>query len=61
MLLGKQVLSYNNNLYILIKTFTDKVGFPINEFKDYFDCDTVLRKEGMLYFCQQIQEAQIIE
>lgn len=61
MLIGKQVISYNDHLYILVKTFKDKEGFPINEFKDYFDCDMVLRKEGILYFCQQIQEAQIIE
>jgi hypothetical protein len=61
MFIGTQVIAFNDNLYQLVKVFREKEGFPINEAKDYYDCDTVLRKEGMLYFCRLIQEAQIIE
>jgi len=28
--------------------------------KEYFLCDTLLRKQGKLYFCRLIEEAEII-
>ena len=61
MFIGTQVLTFNNNLYQLIRTFRDREGFPIEEGKEYYNCDTVLRKDGTLYFCRVIQEAQIVE
>jgi hypothetical protein len=61
MVIGKQIISFNDNLYELVKTFQDKEGFPTTEFKEHYECDTLLKKEGILYFCNLIQEAQIIE
>ena len=29
--------------------------------KQWFNCDTVLRNDGKLYFCDKIQDAEIIE
>ena len=28
--------------------------------REYFRCDTVLRKQGLLYFCRLIKEIEII-
>ena len=28
--------------------------------REYFRCDTVLRKQGLLYFCRLIEEIEII-
>ncbi len=60
MVIGTEVVSYNDNLYQLIRTFHEKADFPVNEAKEYYNCDTVLRKEGRLYFCRLIEEAQVI-
>jgi hypothetical protein len=60
MVIGTQVISYNDNLYQLLRTFHEKADFPVNEAKEYYNCDTVLRKEGRLYFCRLIEEAQVI-
>jgi len=61
MFIGKEVISYNNNLYELVRVFREKENFPITEAKEYYNCDTTLKKEGILYFCRLIEEAQIIE
>ncbi len=61
MFTGKQIIQFNDNLYLLERIFRDKEGFPVEEFKEYYDCDTALRKEGKLYFCKLIEEAQVIE
>jgi protein associated with RNAse G/E len=58
---NKQVIYFNDKVYIVRKTFKDHPDFPTAEAKDYFNCDTVLKKDGILYICEQIQEAQIIE
>ena len=60
MILGTQILHYNNNLYQLIRVFNEKENFPIEEAKEYYNCDTVLRKEGKLYFCTLVEDAQVI-
>lgn len=56
-----EVIHYKGDLYIVKRKFTDHPDFPIQEVKEYFQCDQVLRKEGKLYFCEKIQEAQIIQ
>lgn len=58
---AKQLISYQDSLYIIYRTFRDHPDFPTTEAKTYFRCDTVLRKDGLLYFCRKIEEAQVIE
>jgi hypothetical protein len=61
MTFNKQVISYKDNLYIIQRTFKDHHDFPITEAKEYYFCDTVLRKDGILYLCRIIEDAQVIE
>ena len=56
----KEVIHYKGDLYIVKRKFTDHPDFPTQEAREYFVCDQVLRKEGKLYFCEKIQEAEII-
>jgi hypothetical protein len=56
-----QIISFNDKLYQLVRRFHDRENLPITDMKEYYDCDTVLRKEGFLYFCRLIQEPQLIE
>lgn len=58
---NKEIISYNNNLYEIIRKFKDHFDFPTTQAKKYYVCDTVLRKEGILYICRIIQDAQVIE
>ena len=58
---NREVAAFNNKLYIVVLKFHDYPNFPIAEAKEYYLADTVLRKEGILYICRTIEDAQVIE
>ena len=58
---NKQVIQFDDHYYIVHRTFKDHPDFPTTEAKEYYNCDTILKKEGILYVCRQVQEAQVIE
>ena len=58
---NKQIISFNDKLYIVIRKFRDHPNFPTTEAKEYYLCDTVLKKDGILYICRIIEDAQVIE
>ena len=58
---AKEIVNYKDNLYIVKRKFQDHKDFPIKEAKEVYMCDTALRKNGILYLCQLIEEAEIIE
>ena len=57
----KEVIHYKGDLYIVKRKFTDHPDFPNQEMKEYLLCNLVLRKEGKLYFCEKVQDAEIIQ
>ena len=58
---NKEVVTYKDELYIVKRKFTEHKDFPTTEMREYLLCDLVLRREGKLYFCEQIKQAEIIE
>jgi hypothetical protein len=59
----KQVLNFQNNLYIVERIIRETCIKEqcVMEYKNYLMCDSVLKKDGMYYFVNKIDEAQIIE
>ena len=59
----KEIINANNNLYQLVRVLReDQLKNPNTEdLKEYFLCDTVLRKQGLLYFCRLIEEIEYEE
>ena len=59
----KEIISANGNLYQLIRVLKeDQLKNPVMEdLKKYFLCDTLLRKQGLLYFCRIIEEIEYEE
>ena len=59
----KEIITANNNLYQLIRVLKEnQLKDPNTEdLKEYFLCDTVLRKQGLLYFCRIIEEIEYEE
>ena len=58
-----QYINFNNNLYIVKRTFKLselKQDFDTNIMKQWTMSDTLLKKDGWLYCCETIQEAEII-
>ena len=59
----KEIISANGNLYQLIRILKeDQLKNPnMEDLKEYFLCDTLLRKQGLLYFCRIIKEIEYEE
>ncbi len=58
----KQIIYNNDKAYQLVRVLKeDSLKNPdISLLKEWFLCDTLLRKQGLLYFCRLIEEAEII-
>ena len=59
----KQIITANDNLYQLVRTIREgQLKNPnMEDLKKYFHCDTLLRKQGLLYFCRIIEEIEYEE
>ena len=59
----KEIISANGNLYQLIRVLKeDQLKNPnMEDLKEYFLCNTLLRKQGLLYFCRIIKEIEYEE
>jgi len=58
----KQVINFQDNLYIIKRVLREtniKEEF-VQEYKEWIGCDTVLRKDGIYYFANKINEVQTI-
>ena len=59
----KEIINANGNLYQLIRILREnQLKNPnMEDLKEYFFCDTLLRKQGLLYFCRLIEEIEYEE
>lgn len=61
--IAKQIVDWNGDLYSVkraLKESSIKEEFT-QEYKEYLGADVVLKKNGMYYFVEKINEAQIVE
>lgn len=54
------LLRYNNELYIVLKRIAEDSIKDVTLAKELFGADIALRNNGQLWFCEKIEEAQII-
>ena len=59
----KEIIKANGNLYQLVRVLREnQLKNPnMEDLKEYFLCDTLLRKQGLLYFCRLIKEIEYEE
>ena len=59
----KEIINANGNLYQLVRVLREnQLKNPnMEDLKEYFICDTLLRKQGLLYFCRLIEEIEYEE
>ena len=59
----KEIITANDNLYQLVRVLREnQLKNPnMEDLKEYFICDTLLRKQGLLYFCRLIEEIEYEE
>tara|TARA_R100000781_G_scaffold36348_1_gene25740 strand:+ start:133 stop:324 length:192 start_codon:yes stop_codon:yes gene_type:complete len=59
----KEIITANGNLYQLVRVLKEnQLNNPVMEdLKRYYHCDTLLRKQSLLYFCRLIEEIEYEE
>ena len=58
----KEFIRYNDKLYLIIEIYSEQrvKSDKIQELRELLGCDIVLRKDGLLLYCEQIAEAEVI-
>jgi hypothetical protein len=58
----KEFIRHNDKLYLIVEIYAEQKIKPdkIQELRGLLDCDIVLRKDGLLLYCEQIAEAEVI-
>lgn len=59
--LEKKFINYNDSLYIVKRTIKEESKPIIDDWREHLQADMVLKKEGLFYFLQKVEEAQIVE
>ena len=60
--LVKPVVDFQGTLYIIKRTIKETT-IPeenVQEYKEFLGCDSVLKKEGLYYFVNKIEEVEIV-
>lgn len=58
--IGKHFIRHNDNLYQVIRMYQENRIKSVEGLKEYYQADIALKNNGIMYFCIQIQEAEII-
>jgi len=57
----KEIITVKDSLYIVKRKVKRDLEPVVDVWKEHLHCDTVFHKDEIYYFCQKIDEAQIIE
>lgn len=61
---NRQVIAFNDQLLIIKRRIREshlQSNYEVDVLKEWFRVDMILRKDGFLYLCETIQDAEIIE
>jgi hypothetical protein len=58
----KEFIRYNDKLYLIVEMYAEQKvkQDKIQQLRELLQCDIVLRKDGLLLYCEQIAEAEVI-
>lgn len=57
---GRSYVYHNDVMYYVLRVIKEDHKPIIDTWKEYLMCDTVLKKEGVFYFCQKVIEPEVI-
>jgi hypothetical protein len=57
----KDIIEFGDRKFSLYRTIREFEKIDANILKDYWHCDTVLKKENIYYFCNEIKETEYEE
>ena len=56
----KNYIRVNDNLYEIKRAWPEERIKNVDMVKEWLNVDTVFRKDNVMYFCQLIEEAEIV-
>ena len=56
-----EYVEFGDRLFVLYRKLKDNQKINAEVLKQYWHCDTVLRKDGIFYFCNEIQTIEFKE
>lgn len=59
-----EVLEFKGNQFILVRTLDEDLlveDYSKDDVKDYYKVDTILKRDGVLYLCNRVEDATICE
>ena len=60
-LLYKDLIEFGDRKFLLYRTIREFEKLNADLLKEYWHCDTVLKKENIYYFCNEIKEIDYAE
>ena len=60
-MLKNEFVKFQDRLYLLKKVFKEEQNPIVDAWKEVLNADTVLKKDGHLYFLEIIEDAEILE
>ena len=57
----KEIIEFGDRKFLLYRIIREFEKLDPNLLKEYWYCDTVLKKEDMFYFCNEIKEIEYEE
>lgn len=58
---GKAYVYHNDRMFHVLRIIKESHNPVVEVWKEHLMCDTVLKKEGHYFFCQTIQDMEVIE
>lgn len=58
--IAKQFIPFNDKLFLVRKIIKEEYGPVVEVWKEHLGADTVLKKDGLLYFLQTVEELEIL-
>ncbi len=57
---GRSYVYFNDAMYYVIRVIKEDSKPIVDTWKEHLMCDTVLKKDGLFYFCQKVIEPEVI-
>ena len=55
-MLYKDIIEFGDRKFLLYRSIKEFEKLDVDLLKEYWRCDTVLKKENIFYFCNEIKE-----
>lgn len=58
---GRSYVYFNDSMFYVVRVIKEDSKPIVDTWKEHLMCDTVLRKDGVFYFCQKVIEPEVID